>query len=156
MLFIYEAWHKVSEETIKNCWRHSGILNQLKTTETTEKIVQHKTIEEIKIHLSKFKTGFEPIYTADEFIHIDDFEDTCKELTELDLINRYTKPYIEEEGSYDEDDLENALQHIEIEEKLISIKEAQISLNNVWQCIEQHSSMNEEHLASLFKSLLDD
>ncbi len=56
ILFIYEAWHKVSEETIKNCWRHSGILNQLKTTETTEKIVQHKTIEEIKIHLSKFKT----------------------------------------------------------------------------------------------------
>ena len=81
-----------------------------------------------------------------------------QELTELDLINRYTKPYIEEEGSYDEDDLENALQHIEIEEKLISIKEAQISLNNVWQCIEQHSSMNEEHLASLFniRSLLFD
>ncbi len=78
ILFIYEAWHKVSEETIKNCWRHSGILNQLKTTETTEKIVQHKAVEEIKIHLSKFKTGFEPIYTADEFIHIDDFEDTCK------------------------------------------------------------------------------
>jgi hypothetical protein len=86
-------------------------LNQLKTTEKT---VQHKTIEEIKIHLSKFKAGFEPIYTADEFIHIDDFEDTCKELTELDLINRYTKPYIEEEGSSDENDLENDLQHIEI------------------------------------------
>ena len=79
ILFIYEAWHKVSEETIKNCWRHSGILNQLKTTETTEKIVQHKAVEEIKIHLSKFKTGFEPIYTADEFVHIDDlFEGTCK------------------------------------------------------------------------------
>jgi hypothetical protein len=43
-----------------------------------------------------------------EFVHVDDFEDTCKELTELDLINRYTKPYVEEEGSYDEDDLENA------------------------------------------------
>jgi hypothetical protein len=65
-------------------------------------------------------------------IHIDDFEDTCKELTELDLINRYTKPYIEEEGSSNENDLENALQNIEIEEKLIIIKEAQISLNNVW------------------------
>jgi hypothetical protein len=46
------------------------------------------TIEEIKIHLSKFEAGFEPIYTADEFVHIPDFEDTCKELTELDLINR--------------------------------------------------------------------
>ena len=41
-----------------------------------------------------------------EFVHVDDFEDTCKELTELDLISRYTKPYIEEEGSSDEDDLE--------------------------------------------------
>jgi hypothetical protein len=30
-------------------------------------------IEEIKIHLSKFKAGFEPIYTADEFVHIDDY-----------------------------------------------------------------------------------
>ena len=56
-------------------------------------------------HLSKSKTGFETIYTADEFVQIDDFEDTCKELTELDLISRYTKPYIEEEGSSDEDDL---------------------------------------------------
>jgi len=53
-----------------------------------------------------------------EFVHVDDFEDTCKELTELDLISRYTKPYIEEEGSSDEDDLENALQHIEIEETI--------------------------------------
>jgi hypothetical protein len=39
---------------------------------------------------------------------------TCKELTEQDLINRYNKPYIEEEGSSDENDLENDLQHIEI------------------------------------------
>ena len=50
-----------------------------------------------------------------EFVH---FDDTWKELTELDLISRYTKPYIEEEGSSDEDDLENALQHIEIEETI--------------------------------------
>jgi hypothetical protein len=26
ILFIYEARRKVSEEKIKNCWRHSGIL----------------------------------------------------------------------------------------------------------------------------------
>ena len=84
-------------------------LNTNKPKDTKNKRIRHETIEEIKIHLSKFKTGYEPIYTADEFIHIDDFEDTCKELTELDLINRYTKPYIEEEGSYDEDDLENTL-----------------------------------------------
>jgi hypothetical protein len=117
------------------------------------------TIEEIKIHLSKFKAGYLKLsILLMSLFTIYDSEDTCKELTELDLINRYTKPYIEEEGSSDEDDLENALQHIEIEEKLISIIEAQISLNNVWQCIEQHSSMNEKHLASLFniKSLLDD
>jgi len=86
-----------------------------------------------------------------------DFEDTCKELTEEDLIHKHTKPHIEEEGSADEDDLENAIENIELEPKLISIKSAQISLNNVWECIEQHI-MNEEHLAALFKikSLLDD
>jgi hypothetical protein len=39
---------------------------------------------------------------------------TCKELTKQDLINRYNKPYIEEEGPSDENDLENALQHIQI------------------------------------------
>jgi hypothetical protein len=33
ILFIFEGWRKVSEETIKTCWRHSGVLNQLKTTE---------------------------------------------------------------------------------------------------------------------------
>ena len=38
ILFIFEGWRKVSEETIKTCWRHSGVLNQLKTT---EKIVQN-------------------------------------------------------------------------------------------------------------------
>ena len=40
---------------------------------------------------------------------------TCKELTEDDLINKHTKPHIEEEGSVDEDDLENAIQNIELE-----------------------------------------
>jgi len=50
------------------------------------------------------------VLSADEFVHIDDFEDRCKELAEQDLINRYTKLYIEEEGSSGEDDLENALQ----------------------------------------------
>ncbi len=55
------------------------------------------------------------------FFTIYDSEDTCKELTKLDLINRYTKPYIEEEGSSDKDNLKNAFQHIEIEEKSISI-----------------------------------
>jgi hypothetical protein len=44
-----------------------------------------------KIHLSKFKAGFEPIYTADEFVHIYDFEDTCNELTELDILNLILK-----------------------------------------------------------------
>ena len=130
------------------------------TKEQTKEIIenaQRKTIKELKIHLSKFKAGFEHIYTADELVHIDDFEDTCKELTEEDLINRYTKPCIEEEGSANEDDLVNGIEHIELEPKLISIKEAQNSLNNVWQCIEQHGCVNEEHLAALFnvKSLLD-
>jgi hypothetical protein len=44
IIAAFKCYYKVSEETIKNCWRHSGILNQLKTTETTEtteKIVQH-------------------------------------------------------------------------------------------------------------------
>ncbi len=70
----------------------------------------------------------------------------------------HTNTYIEEEGSADEDDLENAIENIELEPKLISIKSAQISLNNVWECIEQHNIMNEEHLTALFKikSLLDD
>ena len=121
-------------------------------------IVQRKTIEEIKSFQAKFNADFKPVYTAEEFVHVDDFEDTCKELTEEDLIHKHTKRHIEEEGSADEDDLENAIENIELEPKLISIKSAQISLNNVWECIEQHNIMNEEHLTALFKikSLLDD
>ena len=48
--------------------------------------------------------------------------------------------------------------NIELEPKLISIKSAQISLNNVWECVEQQNIMNKEHLTALFKikSLLDD
>ena len=61
-------------------------------------------------------------------------------------------------NSADENDLENAIQNIELEPKLISIKSAQISLNNVWECVEQQNIMNKEHLTALFKikSLLDD
>ena len=160
IIFISEAWRKVSEETIKNCWRHADIINALNNEQTKDiiEIVQHKTIEEIQSYLDKFKVDFKPVYTAEEFVHVDDFEDTCKELTEEDLIHKHTKPHIEEEGSADEDDLENAIENIELEPKLISIKSAQISLNNVWECIEQHNIMNEEHLTALFKikSLLDD
>ena len=53
-------------------------------------IVQHKTIEEIQSYLDKFKANFKPVYTAEEFVHVDDFEDTCKELTEEDLIHKHT------------------------------------------------------------------
>jgi hypothetical protein len=28
------------------------------------------------------QAGFEPVYTAEEFVDIDDIEETCKELTE--------------------------------------------------------------------------
>jgi uncharacterized protein YbbC (DUF1343 family) len=65
ILFIVEAWKKVSKETIKNCWRHSGKVNQL-ITETEEahiNIENKKTIEEIKELLSKFKAGYAPVYT---------------------------------------------------------------------------------------------
>jgi arginyl-tRNA synthetase len=77
-------------------------------------IVQHTTIEEIQSYLDKFEVDFKPVYTAEEFVHVDDFEDTCKELTEEDLIHKHTKPHIEEEGSADEDDLENDIENIEI------------------------------------------
>ncbi len=40
--------------------------------------VQHKTIEEIQSYLDKFKVDFKPVYTAEEFVHVDDFEDTCE------------------------------------------------------------------------------
>ena len=87
IIFISEAWRKVSEETIKNCRRHADIINALNNEQTKDiiEIVQHKTNEEIQSYLDKFKVDFKPVYTAEEFVHVDDFEDTCKELTEEDL-----------------------------------------------------------------------
>jgi hypothetical protein len=34
ILYILESWSKVCEKIIKNCWRHSGILNKLDNNET--------------------------------------------------------------------------------------------------------------------------
>jgi hypothetical protein len=48
IIFISEAWRKVSEETIKNCWRHADIINTL-NNEQTKDIIEIVTI--LKIHL---------------------------------------------------------------------------------------------------------
>jgi hypothetical protein len=34
--------------------------------------------KEIKVLINKSKADFTPLYTAEEFVHIDDDEDTCK------------------------------------------------------------------------------
>jgi hypothetical protein len=36
IIFISEAWRKISEETIKNCWRHADIINALNNEQTKE------------------------------------------------------------------------------------------------------------------------
>jgi len=55
-----------------------GILNALDNEQTIDiiEIFQRKTIEEIKIYLAKFKAFFKPVYTAEEFVHVDDFKDS--------------------------------------------------------------------------------
>ena len=66
IIYISEAWRKVSEETIKNCWRHADIINALNNEQTKDiiEIVQHKTIEEIQSFLNKFKVDFKPVFVT--------------------------------------------------------------------------------------------
>jgi hypothetical protein len=56
IIFISEAWRKVSEETIKNCWRHAGILNALDNEQTKEqtkdislKLFNVKQLKKLKV-----------------------------------------------------------------------------------------------------------
>jgi hypothetical protein len=37
IIYISEAWCKVSEETIKNCWRHADIINALNNEKTNKR-----------------------------------------------------------------------------------------------------------------------
>jgi hypothetical protein len=48
------------------------VLNALDNEQIKDiEIVQRKTIEEIKSYLSKFNADFKPVYTAEEFVHVD-------------------------------------------------------------------------------------
>jgi len=74
--FSKNAWNSVSQQTISNCWKHTGILSQNEIDEMDDEIEdsddQEKSFNEMEMQELIYKLPFDDFMSAEDFFHVDD------------------------------------------------------------------------------------
>lgn len=74
--FSKNAWNSVSQQTISNCWKHTGILLQNEMDEMDDEIEdsddQEEFFNEMEMQELIDKLPFDDFMSAEDFLHIDD------------------------------------------------------------------------------------
>jgi hypothetical protein len=88
--FSKDAWNSVSQQTIFNCWKHTGILPQDEMDETDNEIGDHDdqaVRDEMELQDLIYQLPFDDLMDVEEFLHIDDNLKGNEELTDDDIIS---------------------------------------------------------------------
>ena len=74
--FSKNAWNSVSQQTISNCWKHTGILPQNEIDEMDDEIEdsddQEKFFNEMEMQELIYKLPFDDFMSTEDFLHVDD------------------------------------------------------------------------------------
>ncbi|CAB4474262.1 unnamed protein product [Rhizophagus irregularis] len=90
IVFCTNAWNAVTQETIYNCWKHTGILplvNQEEVDESVNQLGEDNQVEREEIQFLIDQLPFDDHMDADEFIHIDDHLKSNERLTDEEIIS---------------------------------------------------------------------
>ncbi|CAB4476272.1 unnamed protein product [Rhizophagus irregularis] len=90
IVFCTNAWNAVTQETIYNCWKHTGILplvNQEEVDESVNQLGEDNQVEREEIQFLIDQLPFDDHMDADEFIHIDDHLKSNEGLTDEEIIS---------------------------------------------------------------------
>jgi hypothetical protein len=80
------AWNSVSQQTIINCWKHTGILpiNEMDEIDEIEDQALH---DEMELQDLINELPFDNLMDADEFLHIDDCLKSNEGLTDDEIVS---------------------------------------------------------------------
>ena len=90
IVFCTNAWNAVTQETISNCWKHTGILplvNRDEVDEIVNQLEQDNQAEREEIQFLIDQLPFDDHMDADEFIHVDDHLKSNEGLTDEEIIS---------------------------------------------------------------------
>ncbi|GBC32944.2 CENP-B homolog protein 2-like [Rhizophagus irregularis DAOM 181602=DAOM 197198] len=84
--FSVNAWNSVSQQTINNCWKHTGILpiNEMDEIDEIEDQALH---DEMELQDLINELPFDNLMDADEFLHIDNCLKSNKGLTDDEIVS---------------------------------------------------------------------
>jgi hypothetical protein len=85
--FSKNAWNSVSQQTIKNCWQHTGILPQDETDNEIEDDDDQAVRDEMELQDLIDQLPFDDPMDVQEFLHIDDFLKRNEGLTDEEVIS---------------------------------------------------------------------
>ena len=130
MYYVREAWLKVSESTVLNCWRHCNIVDAIQGVGPLKDKEYNDNVEMIKqkaqrIDLNKF--AFIPV---DEFLTSDANQATGKSISDEDIV-RMVVPE-------DEKETEQESSSTTIEEKKVTGSEVLEAYSLIFQYFEQN------------------
>jgi len=143
--FSKNAWNSVSQQTISNCWKHTGILPQNEMDEMDDEIEdsdQEEFFNEMEMQELIYKLPFNDFMSAEDFLHVDDSLKNNGGLTDDEIV-----------AMVKSNDSESTTDQNERSLELISKKEALNHLNNLVLFFE-HSldiSINSDELNILKK-----
>ncbi|CAB4437326.1 unnamed protein product [Rhizophagus irregularis] len=90
IVFCTNAWNAVTQETIYNYWKHTGILplvNQEEVDESVNQLGEDNQVEQEEIQFLIDQLPFDDHMDADEFIHVDDHLKSNEGLTDKEIIS---------------------------------------------------------------------
>jgi hypothetical protein len=140
--FSKNAWNSVSQQTISNCWKHTGILPQNEMDDEIEDSDQEEFFNEMEMQELIYKLPFNDFMSAEDFLHVDDSLKNNGGLTDDEIV-----------AMVKSNDSESTTDQNERSLELISKKEALNHLNNLVLFFEHSSdiSINSDELNILKK-----
>ncbi|GET51782.1 CENP-B homolog protein 2-like [Rhizophagus irregularis DAOM 181602=DAOM 197198] len=84
--FSVNAWNSVSQQTINNCWKYTGIL-PINEMDEIDKIEDQALHDEMELQDLINELPFDNLMDADEFLHIDDCLKSNEGLTDDEIVS---------------------------------------------------------------------
>lgn len=153
LYFVNLAWKQVSAETVKNCWRHSGIY-PVEAEQDLEIVDQDSSVDEQEEidSIIRLLPGLGEAMSADEFVAMGENEQIGAELSDEEIVAIVTGKVNEDEE--DEEDEEDDMEPQQ-QQPATSRKDARCGIEVAMSYFEAHADIFGSFLPPLKKMLCE-
>ena len=150
MYMIKNAWNKVSEETIKNCWKKCDIINNVIDTEISRLMnidyMDILTEMDYKLKILSLSRFSQNSCSAENFVNflIIDSDETSEDLTTGEIFDIVTNKSI---------DLQDSIELRIDEETVLTFKQAKKAYNDLFKYFESKELFEDDIVFKSFNSI---